>query len=35
MHGKETRLKVNECLEQGMTKSEMARQLGVDRRTIH
>ncbi len=35
MHGKETRLKAKECLEQGMTKTAMARQLGVDRRTIH
>ena len=35
MHGRETRMPLKHCLDQGMSKAELSRRLGVSRRTIH
>ena len=35
MHGMETRMLLRHCLEGGESKAELARRLGVSRRTIH
>ena len=35
MHGMETRMLLKHCLEDGESKSELARRFGVSRRTIH
>ena len=35
MHGRETRMVLRHYLEQGATKSALARQLGLSRDTIH